>query len=390
MLASACSPSEPEPEAGEAAPVFELRPVAFDDLEGWAADDVGLMLPAFLASCAVLERRSSDAPLGKRPEFGTVADWQGVCRAARGLGAVGAEAARRFFETNFQPFAITDDGDPEGLFTGYYEPLLHGARAPSGRFTVPIRRAPDDMVRIDLGAFDSGLAGRAITGRIAGNRVLPYFDRAEIENGALEGRGLELIWVDDAIDKFFLQIQGSGRVRLDDGTMVRVGYSAQNGRPYRAIGRDLIELGELEPAAVSLQSIRAWLRAHPDRAPSIMARNRSYVFFQEQTNLDPDEGPLGAQGVPLSAGRSLAADLDYLPLGTPLWLETTVPGAAEAAQAEPWRRLMVVQDTGGAITGVVRGDIYFGSGDAAEARAGHMKNPGRYVVLLPRALVPVG
>ncbi|MDH3658972.1 MAG: MltA domain-containing protein, partial [Alphaproteobacteria bacterium] len=189
-------------------------------------------------------------------------------------------------------------------------------------------------------------------------------------------------WVDDEIDKFFLQIQGSGQVRLDDGTLLRVGYADQNGLPYRAIGRDLIEIGALTPENVSLQSIRKWLQDNPRRARKIMARNKSYIFFQENTELDPSDGPLGAQNVPLTAGRSLAVDPRHIPLGAPIWLDTTAPWPDGE---QPLRRLMIAQDTGGAIKGAIRGDVFWGAGERAEAVAGHMKSKGRYIVLVPRA-----
>ncbi|MGH6913128.1 MAG: murein transglycosylase A, partial [Geminicoccales bacterium] len=224
-----------------------------------------------------------------------------------------------------------------------------------------------------------------ITGRIDGDQLVPYYARAEIDDGALAGRGLELVWVDDPIDKFFLQIQGSGQVRLDDGRLVRIGYAGQNGQPYRAIGRDLVEIGALTPDEVSLQSIRSWLQAHPEDATTIMDRNRSYVFFQERAELDPNDGPLGTEGVSLTPGRSLAVDLRYLPLGAPVWLDTTAPWPEGEA---PLRRLMVAQDSGGAIKGVVRGDVFWGAGARAEAIAGRMKSQGRYAVLLPRTLAP--
>jgi membrane-bound lytic murein transglycosylase A len=296
-----------------------------------------------------------------------------------------AEQARGFFEDWFQPYWVTDAGAADGLFTGYYEPLLFGSRDAGGRYTVPLYRAPADLVRVDLGRFDPELSGYSISGRIEGNQFVPYYSRAEIEAGALDGRGLELLWVDDAVDKFFLQIQGSGQVRLADGSLTRVGYAGQNGHPYRAIGRDLIELGALERAEVSLQSIRAWLEANPSSATTIMDRNRSYIFFEERRDLGPDDGPLGAQGVPLTAGRSLAVDLRHIPLGAPLWLETTVPWPEGPA---PFRHLMIAQDTGGAIDGIVRGDVFFGAGARAEAAAGRMKSGGRYAILLPKSQVP--
>ena len=244
-------------------------------------------------------------------------------RGRRPGHSVSAAAARGFFETWFQPYQIHDNGDPEGLFTGYYEPVLNGSRQPSPRYPVPLHAAPPDLSRIDLGRFNPDLAGYSIYGRIEGNQFLPYYSRAEIEHGALVGRQLELLWVDDPIAKFFLQIQGSGQIRLDDGEVVRVGYASQNGHPYRAIGRDLIEIGALTREEVSLQTIRAWLQAHPADAPAMMARNGSYIFFREHPELGAADGPLGTEGVPLTAGRSLAVDRRFLPLGAPIWLDTT-------------------------------------------------------------------
>jgi membrane-bound lytic murein transglycosylase A len=251
---------------------------------------------------------------------------------------------------------------------------------------VPLYRPPADLVRIDLGRFNPELAGYAIYGRIAEREFVPYYSRRDIDSGALAGRGLELLWVDDPIDKFFLQVQGSGQVRLNDGSLIRVGYAGQNGQPYRAIGRDLIEMGVLTREQVTMPAIRAWLEAHPADAPQIMERNRSYIFFEERPELAPDEGPLGAQGVSLTAGRSLAVDPRYIPFGVPVWLETTAPWPEGDG---PLRRLMVAQDAGGAIKGVVRGDVFWGAGERAAAIAGRMKSPGRYAVLVPKALIPV-
>ncbi|HSA80446.1 MAG TPA: murein transglycosylase A [Geminicoccaceae bacterium] len=372
------APAEPEPE-------LSLRPLAFDRLEGWSADDPSEALFAFRRSCVKL-RASGSGPMGPDPAFGAIADWLAVCTAAdEQARAASAAAVRRFFETWFQPYEVFDRDDPEGLFTGYYEPVLHGSRRSGPRYPVPLHAPPADLLRIDLGRFNPELAGYAIYGRIGNGEFLPYYSRAEIERGVLAGRNLELLWVDDPIAKFFLQIQGSGQVRLDDGSVVRVGYASQNGHPYRAIGRDLIEIGALTRNEVSLQTIRAWLHAHPDDAPVIMARNRSYIFFREHPELAAEDGPLGAQGVPLIAGRSLAVDRRYVPLGVPVWLDTTAPGPAGAT---PLRRLMIAQDTGGAIKGVVRGDVFWGAGEPAEAVAGRMRSPGRYAVLLPRALIP--
>jgi len=367
-------------------PKLVLAPAAFTDLRDWEDDDPRPALRAFLRGCEVWRQLPQERPVDGKPLFGTVGDWLPLCREAGAL-ADDPAAVRRFFEERFAVFAVRDNDRAEGLFTGYYEPLLDGSPVPDDRFRHPVYRLPDDLVTVDLGLFDPELEGRRIAGRLDGRRLVPYPDRAGIEDGALAGRGLELLWVDDPVALFFLHIQGSGRVRLPDGRLVRIGYAGQNGHPYRAIGRDLVELGELAREEVSLFSIRDWLRAHPERAPEIMARNRSYVFFRELGEVAEDEGPIGSMGVPLEPGRSLAVDRRFLPLGVPLWLDTTVP---DPEGERPFRRLVVAQDTGGAIRGVVRGDIFFGSGPEAEFRAGHMKHPGRLFLLLPRALAPTG
>jgi membrane-bound lytic murein transglycosylase A len=386
LLACAAEPERPEPPAPEPLPRFELRPISFEQLAGWRADDPREALDAFRRSCASLARRDAATPMGPDPLFGQVGDWQFVCRDLAAGAGPSADQARAFVEARFSPYIVVDGANPEGLFTGYYEPLLNGSRQFGGPYTVPLYRQPDDLLRIDLGRFNPELAGYAIYGRITDREFIPYHSRRDIDSGALAGRGLELLWVDDPIDKFFLQVQGSGQVRLDDGSLIRVGYAGQNGHPYRAIGRDLIEIGVLTREDVSLPAIRGWLEAHPRDAFPIMARNRSYIFFEERPELAPDDGPLGAQGVSLTAGRSLAVDPRYIPFGVPVWLETTAPWPEGEG---PLRRLMVAQDAGGAIKGVVRGDVFWGAGERAEAIAGHMKSRGRYAILLPKALVPV-
>jgi membrane-bound lytic murein transglycosylase A len=385
LLACAGEPEAPGPPAPEP-PSFELRPISFEQLAGWAADDPREAFAAFRRSCAKLAQRDLAMPMGPDPLFGQVADWQAVCTDAAAVAELSADQARAFVEDVFSPYLVVDGARPEGLFTGYYEPLLNGSRQFGGPYTVPLYRPPDDLLRIDLGRFSPELAGYAIYGRITNREFVPYHSRGEIESGALAGRGLELLWVDDPIDKFFLQVQGSGQVRLDDGSLIRIGYAGQNGHPYRAIGRDLIEIGVLRREDVTLPAIREWLEAHPEGASQIMARNRSYIFFEEHPELAPDEGPLGAEGVPLTAGRSLAVDPRYIPFGVPVWLDTTAPWPEGEG---PLRRLMVAQDAGGAIKGVVRGDVFWGAGERAEAIAGHMKSRGRYAILLPKFLVPV-
>jgi membrane-bound lytic murein transglycosylase A len=386
-LLAACERPEPEP-----LPPFALEPVAFTALDGWTEDAASEAVVALLRSCAPILRREPDAAFAAEALAGTNADWQAACRAAQALPLDGVDgqaadvdgAARAFFESWFQPYRVLAEGESEGLFTGYYEPLLGGSLAPLPG-GVPLRRAPGDIITVDLSQFAEDLEGRRVRGRVNGDRLLPYFDRGEIERGALDGRELELVWVNDPIEKFFLQIQGSGLVQLEDGRLVRVGYADQNGRAYRPIGRDLIEMGELTREAVSLQSIDAWLRANPDRAEALMDKNPSYVFFQLLGEAEELAGPLGAQGVPLLPGRSLAVDRRFIPYGAPVWLETTAP-YPDGPQA--FKRLMIAQDTGGAIRGGVRGDVFWGSGDLAASVAGHMNSRGRYYLFLPRAAVP--
>lgn len=353
-----------------------LEPGSFADLEGWEEDDPSGAVAAFRRSCRPLLRQRSGPPDGFPA---TVGDWRPACEAAARVPA-GAAAARAFFESHFQPFAAGNVDDPEGLFTGYYEPFLEGSRERSDRYRVPLYIRPPDLVTVDLGAFREEYKGRALAGRVEGGALIPYPDRRAIEEGALAGRDLELVWVDDPVDAFFLQIQGSGRVRLEGGGEMRVGYAAQNGHPYFAIGKDLVERQALRREEVSMQSIRKWLEENPDLADDVMARNASYVFFQE---LD-GEGPLGAQGVALTPGRSLAVDRRHWPLGVPIWLDASAPSAKEGEPDQPLRRLLVAQDTGGAIRGPIRGDVFWGHGDEAAEIAGRMKHSGRIWVLLPR------
>jgi len=379
-------------QAALAAPVpdrLTLARASFADLPGWRDDDLAAALPAFLRSCRRLAARRDDASIGGiggAGFFGTVADWRPACAAAARVpaGDLAADraAARAFFESAFTPFAATNHGRAEGLFTGYYEPTLYGSRRRGGRFTVPLLARPPDLVTVDLGRFRPDWKGRRIAGRVVAGQLEPFPDRAAIAAGALAGRHLEIVWVDDPVDAFFLEIQGSGRVELAEGGSLRLGFAAQNGRPYTPIGRELVARGALRKDEVSLQSIRRWLAGHPHAAPEVMARNASYVFFEREEG----EGPIGTDGVVLSPGRSLAVDTAYLPLGVPLWLAGTVPSPAAAAPARPLRRLLVAQDTGGAIRGPVRGDVFWGHGEEAAAVAGRMKNPGRLWVLLPKGL----
>lgn len=337
-------------------------------------------------SCERLAALADDAPVGPAAIGGLARDWRAPCAAAAQSDSDDA-GARLLFERWFVPFLAGNNGRAEGLFTGYYEPELKGARAPGGRFVVPLYGRPVDLVTVDLGLFREDWRGTSIAGRVQAGALRPYPTRAEIDAGALkgvrraDGGALELVWVDGSVDAFFLEIQGSGRIVLEDGSLMRVGYAASNGRPYVAIGRELIARGALTREDVSMPAIRAWLAAHPQEAPEVMHKNTSFVFFRP---LPPpataDDGPPGAQGVALTPGRSLAVDRAFLPLGVPVWLDADDP----LTQGARVQRLLVAQDTGGAIKGPVRGDVFWGHGALAAEQAGHMRSAGRYWIFLPR------
>jgi membrane-bound lytic murein transglycosylase A len=341
-----------------------MTPIRFDQVVGWSSDRQADALATFLTSCTQLTA-APDQVLGGQGEAasrgGVGADWQPACAAAQSVVAGDDAAARRFFETWFQPYGVSADGSSQGLFTGYFEPEVAGSRTPGGVYRYPLLRRPADL----------------------GNGQQPYYTRAEIEHGALRNRHLELLWLADPIDVFFLHVQGAGRVRLPDGEIVRVTYDGQNGRTYVPIGRVLAERGEMTLDQVSMQSIRAWLVAHPDQAAGVMDANPSYVFFREVPGARSDQGPPSTLGVPLSPGRSIAVDKAFIPLGAPVWIDTTDP-----VDGAKLRRLMMAQDLGGAIRGPVRADIFFGWGNDAEERAGRMREPGVEVLLLPKGINP--
>ena len=375
-LMSACAPVEKTDAPDEA----RFKKASFSDLSGWKGDNLQEALQAFQISCARIMQANPEKAFGPDGVGGTYADWQAPCQTLQNNVY---RDPRVFFETWFRPWKVSsrNTGDDEGLFTGYFEPELYGATYRSGRYRYPLLKMPKDLVMVDLGAFREDLKGRRIAGRVINNRLRPYETRGQIVNGSLSMENAEpLVWVDDPIDAFFLHIQGSGRVALDDGGSMRVGYDGQNGHPYYAIGRELIKRGELSKETVSLQSIRAWLEAHPDQAHEIMNTNKSYIFFRELE----ESGPLGAEGVVLTPGRSLAVDRVNMPYGAPVWVNIDEP----LQNYGKIRRLMVAQDTGGAIRGAVRGDVFWGHGETAETLAGHMKSQGKMWLLLPRDVTP--
>ena len=336
ILMQACT-GEPERAAPDR---LILRPVSFQGLPGWEADDHAAALGALHRSCAALAGRADEEPLDTAPLGGRVGDWRAICAAAAGVE--GAAPARAFFESRFTPYEARNRAAAEGLFTGYFEPELRGAARAGGRYGVPLYRQPRDLVVVELGQFRSALAGERIAGRVSDGVLVPYATRAEIDEGALAEQGLELTWVEDSVDAFFLHIQGSGRIAFEDGTTRRVAYAATNGHGYFAIGRTLVALGALDREEVSMPAIRAWLEANPERAPGVLRENPSYVFFRWLED-GKAQGPVGAQGVALTAGRSLAVDRRFLPLTMPVWLDTGVPGpgparASGACDASWWRR----------------------------------------------------
>ena len=381
LALGACAPKVPPPAPTPAPPPVEklaLEAVRFADLPGWAEDRHDDALAAFVVSCRRIAAMPATQGLGGGGIAGSAGDWTDVCQAANRAGG----DARRFFVTHFVPFRASNDGKAEGLFTGYYEPELRGSRRPTARYAVPLYKRPNDLVTVDLGQFRESLRGQTIAGKVAGGALQPYDNRGRIEAGALRGKNLELVWVDDPVDAFFLQVQGSGRVVLEDGQIMRVGYAAQNGHGYIAIGRVLRDRGLLDPADISLQTIRAWLRANPGQAAAMMNENPSFVFFREIAG----EGPLGAQGVALTPGRSLAVDRTHHALGVPVWLVASHPSADPSRPDVALRRLVIAQDTGGAIRGPVRGDVFWGHGRDAEEIAGRMKHQGVFFLLLPKGV----
>lgn len=351
-------PQQPPPPT----PVLPLTPVAWDTVDGWRLDDPTAALDAFLKGCVSIK---------KRP------DWSAVCAEA-GQVAAERDAVRRFFEERFIPHQVRNpDGSDTGLVTGYYIPNINGSRQRSDRYRYPLYAVPDDLLIVDLRSVYPDLANYRLRGRLVGRRVVPYYSRAELESDPAPLAGKELFWIDDPVELFFMHIQGSGRVLLDDGSAIMVHFADQNGYPFRSIGKLLIDRGEMTKNQMSMQNIKAWAQQHPDETATLLNENPSYVFFETLPG-SPDTAP-GALGIPLAAERTIAVDPRTIPLGAPVFLSTTMPSSQE-----PLQRLVLAHDTGGAIRGPVRADFYWGQGEAAGALAGRMKQKGKMWVLLPR------
>ncbi|MDR2220184.1 MAG: murein transglycosylase A [Methylobacillus sp.] len=340
-----------------------LRPVEWSAIPGLDNDNLTAAWPAIMRSCDALKNRDA---------------WRKACAAAGKLNNPDKAAITRFLLDNFKPYqATTAEGGDSGTITGYYQPELNGSRKRTDLYRYPLYVRPDNLVTVELGSLYPELSGRRLRGKLQGTKLTPYYSRSEIDvvNSPLAGK--ELIWVDDVVDLFFLQIQGSGIIKLESGASVPVGYADQNGHPYRSIGSVLINRGELTMAQASMQGIKDWGRRNPDKLRDLLNANPSYVFFRELPAGLP--GPLGALAVPITAERSIAVDPRYIPLGAPVFLDTTFPNSSK-----PMRRLVVAQDTGGAIKGAIRADFFWGAGFDAGRQAGAMKQQGRMWVLMPK------
>jgi membrane-bound lytic murein transglycosylase A len=360
-------------------PDTQLEPVAWTALDGWNADDHIASFSAFMKSCAPFLNQKE--PHDGRPMH--VGLWQ-VCRRAARQRPAGAAEAQAFFEENFQPVSIARLGETKGLLTGYYEPVVEGSRFPNPEFYTPLYRRPRDLLVAGRAVGKGEVPNRAtINRRNEQNELVPYYDRAAIENGALDGQRLEICWLRDPFEALAIQIQGSARVRLEDGTMLRVNYDSHNGHSYAAVGRILIEQYGIPPEQMSMERIRQWMLANPETAAKVRQRNPSFVFFRI-TGLTDEGEAVGAQGVPLSPERSIAVDKMHV-YGTPFFIAADLPIDSDKP-ATRFRRLMIAQDTGSAIIGPARADLYWGAGDAAARIAGRIRQQGQFVMLLPREL----
>ncbi len=361
-----CACPKPEEKPVEKPAEKPFQPAQWSDLPGWGGDDLKPTFDGFVAACRSLGRQAA---------------WSSACAATQNADAADL---RTWFEGTFQPWQLANpDGSRSGLVTGYYEPLLKGSRRKSKAYAVPVFGAPDDLITVDLGELYPELKSMRLRGRLdpSGRKLVPYYSRAEWSKQETRRSERALLWVDDPIDFFFLQVQGSGQVQLDDGSRVRVGYADQNGHPYRSIGKWLLDQGELKPGQASMQGIKTWVRTHPLRMQELLNANPSVVFFREL----PVEGsgPPGALGLPMIPERGIAVDPRVTTLGTPVWLSTTRP-----LSEVPLNRLMLAMDTGGAIRGPVRADFYWGSGGDAGDLAGRMQQKGQMWALLPKGYIP--
>ena len=354
----------------------KLEKVSFGALPGWQQDNIIEAVPAYQKSCEALLKNNPQEMLGYEGVPVAFSPWERACTAFLKNPPKTSSEFRKFLETHFEVYTVQDENNGEGLFTGYYEPFVEASYARSEIYNTPLYRKPKDLIVVEnLGIFKPRMKGERIAGRVHQGTLIPYYSRSEIENGILENQGLEIAWVKDPVDLFFLHIQGSGRLQFEDGSSLGIGYDGTNGQFYIAIGKILYERGHIPKDQINLESMKSWLKAHPEEGREIMNLNPSYVFFRVRDTQDP----VGSQGVELTPTRSLAIDRKWVEWGNLLWLDCEHP-----LGDQPLQRLMVTQDTGGAIKGAVRGDFYWGSGPQAEKYAGPMKSKGRFYVLVPK------
>lgn len=377
-MAAALAGCAPKPAVVAAAPAPLLADATFRDMPGWDTDHVVELMPALRLQCRRLALLPVDTPLGgvglARRYGGRVGQWADACAALRAL-PTGADL-HGFFETWFAPYRVGGNA----LVTGYFEPVIPGALAQGGPYQTPVLARPTDLV--PGGPVDA--QGRPGLGRVVGGHVVPYFSRAEIEAGAIGRAARPIVWLTSPVDLLFAQIQGSARVQLAEGGVLRLAFDGRNGRAYTPVGRVLEEMGALTPDQVTMQSIRAWLEAHPAQAKAVMDRNESYVFFKLAAVDDPALGPVGAMGVALTPGRSAAVDRAFLPLGSPVFVESSLP------DGRMWRHLVLAQDLGSGVSGQARVDVFWGVGREAASWAGGMRQAGVVWLLLPRPHGKVG
>ncbi|MGN6148735.1 MAG: murein transglycosylase A [Rhizomicrobium sp.] len=364
-------------------PPLRLTPVAFADLPDWRSTDLRPALSAFARSCEALSKKQPTDAMGGAGYAGNVGDWLAACRAIPSQ-SVSAAGARRFFENWARPVAIGNGDDRDGTFTGYYEAEIDASRTQHGAYQTPVYATPDNLVSVDVGAFLDDLQGRRFTGCVDGHKLVKCPERAKIDVEGLKQAKI-LFYANDPVSVFFLHIQGSGRVHFDDGTSARINYDAQNGQPYTAIGKTLIQMG-VPRDGMSMQVIRKWLKDHPADAQRVMETDKSYIFFREEPIADPNAGPAGSEGVALTPTASLAVDMKLHPLGAPMFVAAKRPDADPSREDHDFNQLMVAQDSGGAIKNAVRGDVFWGFGSDAASIAGRMKSSGKLYVLLPKAL----
>lgn len=361
LLVAACTTVVEKPAPPKPAPERAVyTPISFSALPGWDTTRLEPSLRAFLAGC----------PRAGGPLIN-------ACAIASSVPPGDESAARRFFEATFIPYSLagSESGD-SGLVTGYYEPILRGSRLRSETNRYPIYGVPNDLLVVDLASVAPETRNVRLRGRLDGRRVIPYYTRAEIDARGDALPAPVIAWAADPVELFFLQIQGSGQVELETGDRIRIGYADQNGHPYRSIGRYLVDKGELTLDQASMQNIKAWGTANPQKLQDALNANASYVFFRESS--DP-RGPIGALNVPLVPQYSLAVDRRFVPLGAPVFLGTTYP-----LSDAPLQRLMAAHDTGGAIRGIVRADFFWGTGEEAGTNAGRMRQQGKLWLLWPR------